>query len=350
MKNFNAVEDFLENRSFRDYVLRNDPKAEALMKAYLEKYPDSKGGFLQAKQILTELVNAESQWTETRQRRAFGAIMQRLDLPAGKEKVTSEIPRRGFATHLIALYSAVALIVGVGFYAYKHQEWVQPDKKTEENLTDWIVKTNPKGQKSRLHLPDGSSVVINSDSEIRYSSNFGKDHRKLFLTGEAYFEVASDSLLPFEVNSGGLIVVALGTTFNINSYSSQPVNVQLAEGSVLVKREEGQSDPVYLVPGEEVVWDGENDLKKRLYEKSVAFAWKDGRIVFNGHSWSAFRLALERWYGVEIYVSGPITKGLSINGTFEQAYLSDVLESIGYAYGFSYTIDQKKVNISFKPN
>lgn len=127
----------------------------------------------------------------------------------------------------------------------------------------WITKSNPKGQKSKIHLPDGSTVILNAESQIRFKNDFGKADRDIF-KWRIVFEVAQDSLLPFRVFSGELVTTALGTSFNINSYDKNRVNVQLATGQVKVFKEELESESLLLQPGEEVIMEGHGPMRKGI--------------------------------------------------------------------------------------
>ena len=75
----------------------------------------------------------------------------------------------------------------------------------------------PRGGEYRLVLSDGTSVRLNSGSILRYPVSFSGKERTVELSGEAFFEVATDSLRPFSVKTDGLVVKAYGTSFNINT-------------------------------------------------------------------------------------------------------------------------------------
>jgi ferric-dicitrate binding protein FerR (iron transport regulator) len=68
-----------------------------------------------------------------------------------------------------------------------------------------------------INLPDGSTVWLNSNSTLLLPENFSSKHRKLFLKGEAFFEVHKDKDNSFRVFSGNSVTEVLGTSFNINS-------------------------------------------------------------------------------------------------------------------------------------
>src|SRR5690606_301867 len=116
--------------------------------------------------------------------------------------------------------------------------------------------------------------------EIRFKNNFGQGQRDLYLKGESFFEVAPDSAVAFRVFSGELITIAIGTSFNINSYERGKEQVQLATGKVKVFKETKQAQAFYLLPGEEVVMQADSTINKRDFDLDKAFLWKKGILLF----------------------------------------------------------------------
>lgn len=93
----------------------------------------------------------------------------------------------------------------------------------------------PRGMSRRLVLPDGSRVWLNAESSLSYPGSFGgRERREVTLQGEAYFEVAPDSLHPFVVETAALQTQVLGTSFNVRAYSPEDTRVTLLRGSVKV--------------------------------------------------------------------------------------------------------------------
>jgi len=159
--------------------------------------------------------------------------------------------------------------------------------------------------------------------------------------------VAPDSLLPFRVISGELITIALGTSFNINAYQEEKVQVQLASGKVKVYKGKEADQPYYLIPGEELLVGADQKLFKRKFNLDKAFLWKEGVLSFEQMPFSEVISTLERWYGVEIEVKNKSFQKKKITGEFRDTYHSNVLESLVYAYGFDYKIKNKEVVINF---
>jgi ferric-dicitrate binding protein FerR (iron transport regulator) len=350
MKSYHHIEDLLNDKSFRDWVLNDDPVQDSQWQKWQAENPDKGKILLQAKIILLELDSPGRDWGGQRQARLFSKIKKRINskgknipLPVytAYHSKTEKWTRAAIVTFL--LVGSFVAFLKLDFTGQRDMQHVA----LEEKKVEWLIKSNPPGQKSTFHLPDGSTLVLNSGSEIRFQSDFGIDHRDIFLAGESFFEVAPDSLLPFRVFSGELVTIALGTSFNINTYNKGKEQVQLATGKVKVYKEKQEDQPYILTPGEEVVVGIDSKISKRKFDLNKAFLWKEGVLLFEQTPFSEVVATLERWYAVEIEVKNNPFQEKKISGEFKDTYLSDVLESLGYTYGFDYKINNKEVVVIF---
>ena len=110
------------------------------------------------------------------------------------------------------------------------------------------------GKKKEVVFQDGSSVVLNSCSSIRYPHRFGLAERRIKLEGEAYFDIESNKLRPFivEMNDGAEIRV-LGTQFNVSAYNeSGDISVTLIDGSIEFK---DSTQTIIMNPNEHLNYD-----------------------------------------------------------------------------------------------
>lgn len=352
MKFYEKIEDFLEDTSFKQWVLKEDGVQDKFWQEWIASNPSKVELLSQAKTILLELDVSTSNWTKKGKENTYLAIQERIDISDEKRrstKVYTYTPDTVEIQNRIRLILSLSLIVLFSFALF--YVFVTEEKKEAISVvsqaSEWIIKSNPKGQKSTLQLADGSNVVLNAESELRFKSGFGQLHRDLFLSGEAFFEVASDSM-PFRVHSGDLITTALGTSFNINSYQDDWVQVQLATGMVRVINIAKDNQSVELIPGEEAVIGENSELKKGKFDLAKAFFWKDGVLVFNNTPFQEVVRSLERWYAAEIEIKNATPKNLKISAEFKKnTYLKDVLESLSYAYNFDFSIKNKAVKIQF---
>jgi ferric-dicitrate binding protein FerR (iron transport regulator) len=172
----------------------------------------------------------------------------------------------------------------------------------------------------------------------------------VYLKGEAFFEVAPDSLLAFKVYSGALVTHALGTAFNIRNYEDMDHKVQLTSGKVSVLHGSGPESTIYLDPGQELILGRQGRLVKKDFDANKALLWKEGILHFDKAPFNEVVATLERWYGVQINLKNSPGRSIIVSAEFQKDYLSNVLNSLGYSFGFSYTLHQKKVTIQFNGN
>jgi len=155
--------------------------------------------------------------------------------------------------------------------------------------------TIPGGGQYKLVLPDGTKVWLNASSSLKYPAVFGGAKRRVELTGEGYFEVAKDPMYPFEVSANGATVQVLGTHFNINAYTDEPVlRVTLAEGSIKL------NNSMLLQPGEEARVAKNGNILKGKADLETALAWKNGQFVFKETPLDVLMRQVGRWYNTGI--------------------------------------------------
>ncbi|WP_373523706.1 FecR family protein [Aquiflexum sp.] len=213
-----------------------------------------------------------------------------------------------------------------------------------------ILKSAPKGQKSKLTLPDGSMVFLNAESSIKFMDDF-KVNRTIHLSGEAFFEVAEDKDHPFKVITDKLVTTALGTSFNIKAYeNSSKIEVSLASGKVKIA-DVSRDSQIEINPGEGISYQpklGELELQK--VDIQSILNWKEGILQFEKLPLPKVIEILERWYGVDIEIKGSNhSQKIKCTGTFKpNEYLSNVLDVLGHSIEFDYEINGKNITLNFK--
>ncbi len=192
----------------------------------------------------------------------------------------------------------------------------------------WFEVTADRGQRSFVTLPDGSTVALNSDSRIRYSTGFNKGERNVQLEGEAYFDVAENKDLPFVVTAQEMEITVLGTKFNVKAYDDEPsVTATLIQGKI--KAVAGNMTEI-ITPNKMVVYDRELSSLKvdKVSDASAITEWKDGRLIFSGETLEEIARILERRYDVAVIFEDEICKGIRYNGLVRDNTLDNVLKLI----------------------
>jgi transmembrane sensor len=214
-----------------------------------------------------------------------------------------------------------------------------------ENLT-FSVHVAP-GKSSDVLLPDGTKVMLNSQSTLTYNNDDPLHKRKVSLRGEANFKVTKNPHKPFVVSTQCFDVEVLGTTFNVKTYESDDVHeVALLEGKVKLTTRNASHNTVYLAPNQKAIYNkATGALTVQSTDNSGETAWTRGVLMFRGESLHNINKELERKYDVHISMNCPNIEYDSFTGSFDNKPLSEVLDNLKIHYGFNYSIKQKQVLI-----
>lgn len=156
----------------------------------------------------------------------------------------------------------------------------------------------PVGEKMTLMLADGTMIVANSRTIVRYPKRFDGEYREVYVKGEAYFDVAHDAEHPFLVHSDNFRVKVLGTKFNVNNYDTSDSQVVLVQGAVELKTT--NNDRVRMKPNELVSLQEGSFAEKRAVNTDEYTCWMQGMINLDGESVESVAQRLSHYYGVTI--------------------------------------------------
>lgn len=172
----------------------------------------------------------------------------------------------------------------------------------------------PKGGEYAVQLSDGTKVWLNSASELRYPVRFTTGERKVYLKGEAYFEVAHQAHQPFIVVTDDIEVKVYGTAFNVNTRSFDGVQTTLVRGSVSIRY--GNSDEQFLKPDQMAQYNREDGrLEIRDVDVANYIGWKSGRYVFENRTIEQIMEELSLWYDVEVFFKNNLCRTQRFSGS-----------------------------------
>jgi ferric-dicitrate binding protein FerR (iron transport regulator) len=233
--------------------------------------------------------------------------------------------------------AGIVLAVSVGLLAFFFVRSSQP----QVELSFREVVTLP-GQKNRVRLTDGTVIRLNSNSKLRFPEVFSSEWREVTLEGEAFFEVAKDSLHPFLVRTGSIQTRVLGTAFNIRSTSAS-VAVTVAEGKVAV----ADSGAYYeLLPFDKLTFSkNNNSWRKEKTDLERELAWQRNKLIFDNEPVSDVVRVLADWYGVRFTLDNEAIGRCRITGTFTNETLENVLKAMSFSLEIQYVIKNKEVTL-----
>ena len=258
-----------------------------------------------------------------------------------KQSLFTKMPRVKWK-RVIASASAV---LAAAVILYMCMLWSRPSENAAPEIFEIVAE---RGQKSSVTLPDGSRVMINSASTISYTSDYNVKERNVFLSGEAYFDVASNADIPFVVHADKVSVTALGTEFNVKAYAEDPyVVTTLVEGCV---RTEAGTQYELLTRAQEASYNKEADVLLAYDVKDISRAvpWIRNELLFENESLADIAVTLERMYNVTIVFEDEAAKGYSYTGLIRNNSLQNVLELISSTSPVGYKMNSGIIRFYMK--
>ena len=171
----------------------------------------------------------------------------------------------------------------------------------KENIPETNTIIVPSKCTYTLVLEDGSEVIINANSSLKYPLKFGKCSRSVELKGEAYFNVTKGDI-PFIVKNNHLSIKVFGTKFNISSsYGDTFSEAVLISGSIGVAINGTDDKEVMLTPNQMFSYDDRTNTNKVTTVNAFNYIkWIGNTFKYQQTSINDIIGDIERWYGVEI--------------------------------------------------
>ncbi|MFD2599601.1 FecR family protein [Sphingobacterium corticis] len=201
----------------------------------------------------------------------------------------------------------------------------------------------PSGKDLHVSLPDGSKVWMNTESTISFAESFTQQERHVALSGEAFFEVASDKAHPFLVQNADFSVKATGTQFNVRAYPNEELKTTtLVEGKVAVK---DKRSAIELIPNQQWSALSSNKPIVETVDVSSVLGNRDGYFTFHQKNIREIMSEVARWYAIDVHFKGNITKE-AFGGTFSRKRdVDELLDYLSVLGGFQIERQGRRVTI-----
>jgi ferric-dicitrate binding protein FerR (iron transport regulator) len=249
-------------------------------------------------------------------------------------------------------------------------------RKNDYQYRNAVKISVPLGAKSCITLPDGTRAWLNAGTELTYNEDYGQKKRTLFLTGEAFFDVAKDKEHPFIVNTSDVIIQALGTQFNVKAYPEEKtITTTLVEGKIDVRiiNSHRQLKKVTLLPNEEIVYfvpgyqqkietgsiTEENlvpEAISRIKTREVqvisnvdaksSTSWKDDRWIIDRQPLGYLVPLLERRYNLKIVFKDDELKRYNFTGIIQNETAEQIMNALCLTAPLSYLVSNDTIVLS----
>ena len=173
----------------------------------------------------------------------------------------------------------------------------------------------PGGADYAVELADGTIARLNCETELRYPVRFVGKERRVYLDGEAFFEVAKNAEMPFIVETKQMQVEVTGTQFDVKAYAEdETMQATLVEGGVEVCAYGAGSKPVALTPSQQYVLDVQTrQVEVKKVDVQLYTGWVEGMFVFKNQRLEDVMTMLARWYSVDVFYIGESVKDIRLS-------------------------------------
>lgn len=258
---------------------------------------------------------------------AWQQLMASIDAPTIGKIEKPESPAVSFRSRFVRYGMGAAALVAIMLISMLFL-----------NLTGTKQVVALRGEFANASLPDGSKVVLNSDSKLTYSRLRWDKHRKVSLVGEAVFEVTKGN--NFEVHTTAGYVRVLGTKFNV-AFRDGNLEVDCMRGTVEVNLANGHKE--ILVAGQGLDVDKDQQVIKKELNMQTVGKWVDGEFYYREASLEGVLNEIERQYNIHIQATGIANRTYS--GYFRKGNLNETLDLVCQPMGLTYTVQGRVVVI-----
>jgi transmembrane sensor len=323
------VEDFVLDKEFIRWIRFPSDSEDEKWDRFLTEYPEKRADVEKARSIIRLLEPAN----ET-------APSDRLD-KVWQTIADSRTRRVSFRLQLLRYAAVFILAFTLGWGSFQ----LFPEKKSGFTEIYNEIKV-PYGQRSEISLYDGTKVWLNSGTELKFPLVFNGDHRKVFVKGEAFFDVARDADKPFIVNAGQMDIEVLGTRFDVCAYPDDPEFYSTLEEGKIKAVNAVTGEEVSLLPGMQATLDlNAQKFSVQHVNTSLYTSWKENMLRFENAPFAEVVKKMERWYDVKIHVDEQINTGERYTMTIKTESLREMLRLVSFTTPIIYEIKENQVFI-----
>ncbi len=299
----------------------------------------------QAKEIPVQDSDLERLWNEVSEKAGISVVPENpAQIAVQKINRLSYFQPKIFQ---ILRYAAILFILLLPFLIHNEfsiPSWIQ--------FSSELIAVNVKnGDRQQIRLSDGSTVVLDAGSLLKYPAKFDSDTREVFLDGEAFFEVASNPEKPFIVDAGDAVVQVLGTKFNVRAWHKyRRVQVAVSEGKVSFSSEKGaDKDAVILASGfSSIVLVNGLPSQPQMVDMEKQLSWMNNEVIFDDTPLHIILFQLERWYDLQFVLADSSVAAERLTVHIQKQSIEDILELIAALTDLQYQHKGKVVYFGLK--
>lgn len=371
MENNNSVKKLIDNITFRNWAEGRATRGEAeFWDHWIKLHPDNRKMALEAQQRILGFARkkeSNSRAAESWQRFEMEISKTPAEInaksPSDPHNTTVLLKKKSDFGWLVRVAAIVIVVLSGSFLWSSINDGtnIESDSLVHEEMVYQTIETNY-GEQKELQLIDGTQIILNANSMIRYGRSLNRQNRiDIELEGEAFFSVSSrghenfnaeEDL--FQVFTKDGVVRVLGTRFSVSSYNDR-TTVVLEEGRVAVAAGESADEEIetetrqwILQPNELAEFSRESEelIKKEIVDTRVYTSWKDSRLFFENIPVRDVILRLEQTFGIPFKVNDPSLLERTVSGSVENSELEVMARIFAEMLNVSVEVSDEQVLIT----
>ena len=241
--------------------------------------------------------------------------------------------------------AAVIILFTVGFFTYQALlDNPYGTTRTERSITLKTIKTQ-RGEKRTVTLPDGSTVRMNYETEIKAPGKFVGNERVVYLSGHAHFDIVRNHGKPFIIYTEDSKTQVLGTSFDINTKEKGETEIIVTSGKVAFSQKDNADNLVTLEVNDRALLSANKSIATNVVNAQQLTAWRKDQLVFEGETLKEIIDVLEPWYDVKITVEDQDLLDDTYRLFKDNPSLERVLMQLSFVGRFEYRIEGQNVTI-----
>jgi transmembrane sensor len=354
------IEQFASDAFFREWVLAPTPASESFWEEWIEANPDKQSDVRQARILVLAF---DEKYKDNLSEETVAHEIEELVRLAEDRKWRNQPNATRFVAWRIAAIFIVFCGLGWLYYTNNSRVAIIGSKQQEESASEpMLVKVNNTDKEMTVLLSDNSVATLMKGSSLTYPSRFSKEERKVYLNGEAFFDITKNPSKPFLVFANETVTKVLGTSFRVKAFEKDPeviVVVKTGRVSVYPQKEyeqlandrDHEVSGVVLTPNQQVVFrKKENRLEKGIVANPgmLAVSADQKELIFDDRPVSEILHSLENIYGIVIVFDDESLSACVISTQFNEENLKQRMSVICQAIGATYEMIDGQIIVNSK--
>lgn len=336
-----------ESKNIEEIIIRYlnkeiDTDELHILEAWIDESKDNNDLFFEMKNLF-DLKEYPLYVQNTDVANSWNNLSNKLDT----ETKVIESSKRSVWSHLLK-YAAIFISAVVIGWQINNLSKANSDNET---LTYNEINIERGNKASTIILSDGSKVILNAATKFKYPTQFNSKERKVYLEGEAFFDIAKNKDKPFIVSINKQNITVLGTIFNVEAYENESNSIiTLLSGKIKLEAYDdigNLTNQTFVFANQKVVSDNKTGIiTLTSINEDLSSNWTKGEYKFKDEYLSKITKRLEKYYDVNFILKDKELYKIKYTGTFSTDQdINEVLRIINHKKQFNYTKKGKNITI-----